>query len=515
MILHTNKEIGKKVFLYCMPNDPYFVALISRTISINLKEYPNADHIIYPHYGIRLYSSLASRMAWVPKFLKNLQHWLSYLKKDSELVKLSQRNMKPFLNDSEMQKLQYLSFSAWIMALIKAIWPNINRTKYQNAQKFITRSRLKKVSAGDLIADSYLRNRGVPNLNIKDYFFNDIVWRAYAIEELISNCIDKYEMVYCFSSYSTYIQDGIPLRLTVKKNCVGVTFFGATFIQFHKNLRSDVIPTHAGYFENYSIKLAEKLDPVIIKLAKKSLENRLQNIYDSSMQYMNNSKSKQGDDFFHFNNDECLVLMLHDFFDSPHIYQWSLFPDFYEWASTTLTFCDHNKIAVYVKPHPNQIIDDNATAIRNLKNLFRASEFIHWLPKDTNNSDIFKKNPNAIITCHGSIAVEACYAEIPVIMAGDSPTFNFDIGHTPKSIQEYLSIIKNHSSLKPGTKNDALLFTALHQQKKLLKKDSSLLRYLKATRQDINNNPQMLEKTDVINEIDRLLKKEFRDSTVF
>ena len=63
-------------------------------------------------------------------------------------------------------------------------------------------------------------------------------------------------------------------------------------------------------------------------------------------------------------------------------------------------------------------------------------------------------------------------------MAGDSPTFNFNIGHTPKDIQEYFRLIKNHTSINLGSKEDALLFTALHHQKKLEGQDSSLLRYL-------------------------------------
>ena len=50
---------------------------------------------------------------------------------------------------------------------------------------------LKNIYAGDLIVDTYLRFKNTPRINLKDWFLKDIIWRAFAIENLFESLIQE------------------------------------------------------------------------------------------------------------------------------------------------------------------------------------------------------------------------------------------------------------------------------------------------------------------------------------
>ena len=80
-----------------------------------------------------------------------------------------------------------------------------------------------------------------------------------------------------------------------------------------------------------------------------------------------------------------VVIFLHCFFDSPHVYRNMLYSDFYEWIGDTLKVASEvskqGKIDFYVKPHPNGI-EGNDEIVEQLKVQFPA---IHFINKNVSN----------------------------------------------------------------------------------------------------------------------------------
>ena len=98
------------------------------------------------------------------------------------------------------------------------------------------------------------------------------------------------------------------------------------------------------------------------------------------MTYMYNSKKNPiQNNFLDSKIKGNRVLMLHDFFDSPHCYNWMIFPDFWTWAYETFLYCHKNQIILNVKPHPNQRLDSKKI-VNEFKLYFKDSTFINWLP---------------------------------------------------------------------------------------------------------------------------------------
>ena len=109
---------------------------------------------------------------------------------------------------------------------------------------FIKDFRLKNIYAGDLIVDTYLRFKNTPKINLKDWFFKDVIWRAFAIENLFENLIQEKEKenFYLFGTYSTYINHGIPLRLACKKKIFAITLGQGFNYEYlvHKNISNGI-----------------------------------------------------------------------------------------------------------------------------------------------------------------------------------------------------------------------------------------------------------------------------------
>ena len=198
--------------------------------------------------------------------------------------------------------------------------------------------------------------------------------------------------------------------------------------------------------------------------------------------------------------------MLHDFLDSPHIYNWMVFPDFWTWTYETILYCHKNKIILNVKPHPNQILESEKI-VSEFKDIFKDSSFINWLPATINNSKIFKQKPSLIISVYGSIAAEATFMKIPVLLAGDHPAINFKIANTAINKKNYFKLLSNPKLNNVGSRKNAILFTALHHRNVFEKKNLPLFHFLNKPAKDLHEYIELLTKKNSIKYIDNSISK--------
>lgn len=501
---------SKKIFFYCFPaNDYYFAALVARSIHYCLTHYPDARHVVYPIYGARIYSSLRSRF---PRWIKRVHALIVFLRSEASLEKTSRNSLHRWLRHDQIKQLEIITFWQWITSLALESAHSLPQLTI-SADDFIGSFRLQKILSGDLVVDTFLRFKGVPQVDLKHWFVRDIIWRARAIERLTAPYLKGSQQLFYFGSYSTYINHGITLRLACSNpNGISITYGSVTKgYQIHKGLNDNYLPTHAGYHQFYSVEKAMSLSPDLLKAAEASLRGRVLGTYDSSMSYMSkndlNNSLPQNQSKQSFKARGNVILMLHDFFDSPHIYQCMLFPDFWDWANQTIEFCATNQISLLVKPHPNQL-PENEEVIAKLRIKFQSCQCIQWLKKETLNAQIFSEEPRAIVSAYGSVAAEAAYWQIPVLMAGDHPGINFKIAKVAGTKEEYFHLLANINQIPKGNRTEAILFTAIHHQKNLDPSSKpTLISELGGSLNMINANPALLTTPKAIQKIDELIEE--------
>jgi hypothetical protein len=298
---------------------------------------------------------------------------------------------------------------------------------------------------GCMIYDYYLRVENVSTVDIHSPVLLEIIINAIrSVNELEEKIIvSKYD--YFLTSYLTYTPHGIPAMVAMRKK-VRIFSFGVL-----DRFCFEVFPelfSHVKNFTRYK-NYKDKLTNNELKIAEEKINERFNGIIDSSTSYMRNSSYSFSNCEFRFDSSKpIVVIFLHCFFDSPHIYRDMLFPDFYEWLKfTLLTLSNNPNVNFYLKKHPNAL-EGNDTIINKLIEEFPKAQII---PADFNNLQIAKQmKPIVTLTVYGTVAHEMGYLGIPVVCAGDNPHIDFLFQRTPKSISEYRTILEHiHQTFYP------------------------------------------------------------------
>lgn len=130
------------------------------------------------------------------------------------------------------------------------------------------------------------------------------------------------------------------------------------------------------------------------------------------------------------NGKPKVVLMLHCFYDAPHIFKTKVFEDFYEWVTFVFDLVPAMDVDFVVKPHPNaKPLND-----RILKNIKLIYPNIRFLDDSISSVDIIEDGAEFMLTVYGTAVHEFAYKDITVLTAGDHPAagYSFSINSTSK-----------------------------------------------------------------------------------
>lgn len=323
-------------------------------------------------------------------------------------------------------------------------WPGFYKT---NQFKFASKEQIldikfQDVSVGELIYDTYLRFRSQYTMNVFDPCLHDIVEYSKKLVEVWSISLDKYRVSTIILPYTSYIHWGIPVNVAIEKKIEVLTFGSFSYVL---SSISKEHPYHTKNFHRYK-EIFSKLKNSNIKrrLAEETLDQRLNGIIDAGTYYMKRSAfiSTITTEFIPMGRSWCVVF-LHCFFDSPHIYGKSLFPDFYEWLIHILLRAKESPHQdYYIKEHPNAL-PENKKIVQEIKEKFNNYSNIVFLSEDVSNKQIIEQKPSAIFTVYGTVAHEFASLGIPVIVAGENPQSNYGFIHKPQTIQEFDHYIRN------------------------------------------------------------------------
>ena len=489
----------KHQFVYHIPSDHYFACLFGPLITSLKKAYPYSMHMIVPQYGIRFHETSESRYpAALKKVQINCRFTIRQLKEPYRLRKI----LSNYLDQDIIDTVKIASAWRWLWRYYLAIFSHqskrIKLTKYNQLDYIKTRS-FNDINIGDLCANTFMRYKASAKLDLSDEFLSLVEAGAKAHIEYWTRALKSNCESYYFGSYGVYTHGGIGMRVAAKKQ-TGIINFGAMEIYYRHykpgSLARGLEPTHLADYANYRRDMINGSTQDLLSKAEQTLEQRTNNNHQDTMPYMRASLRGQTAEVY-FRKESItnsIVLMLHDFYDSPHLYRHILFPDFITWAEETIEFCINNNISLNIKPHPNEI-EESAQAVNSLKEKYKDSK-VTWMCKQTPNSQIFQAKPSLVITAYGSVMAEAAYKEISVLLCGDHPGINFNIGFNPRDKKEYFKYIKDHRNAYPERKDEAILFTALHCKNIYLKDADSL-----ATHENVllsyGNNPKEYQSANV------------------
>lgn len=441
-IKRNNNEISKTVLIQT-PGSHYFLSLFLAVI----RSYSQKGSFSFEGLQPNLYTLKQKRDLLWP--LRLIYSWTNDL-----LVNQKWTRLYRAAGVSSFNRVDHVGYLTRFKFFLRAyrIWRTL-KTKND-----LINLNIDGVYCGDLIYDTYLRYRVRPTVNVQSisvlYFVHSALC-VLAFSEKVAQ--DKARIDAFFSSYSTYIQHGIPVRVFLKH---GIPVYTSGNLQqlFKKLSTTDVFHTksHRDYVHDFKIldKQNEK-----IELGQNMLEKKFSGAIDSSTIYMKQS-AYGGPNISNAKLDFDGVIFLHDFYDSPHIYSWMLFADFYEWVARTFTLIEKHKLNVGVKPHPNQVAESSQT----IDELKRKYPSVKWIDPKTTNSQILNSGIKFGVSVYGTILHELAYHGIIPICAGDNPHASFSFVQTPKSIEDYEEMILNAKNLKlpPDCKEQVIAFYYMH-----------------------------------------------------
>ena len=332
--------------------------------------------------------------------------------------------------------------------IFNSFWPGFKKPEHIRftAKEQILEIKFQNIRIGELIYDTYLRFRSQYTMNLSDPCLTDIVEYSKKMTEMWFYELDKYPIKTLLLTYTSYIHWGIPAYVSLEKN-IEVLTYGSSYYVLSSLIKE--YPYHSKNFHRYRSSFSKLENPIQKrKLGEDALDKRLAGEIDAGTYYMKKSAFDTNVTYeFSPGSKSWCITFLHCFFDSPHIYGESLFPDFYEWIIHILMEAKelpHQDF--YFKEHPNALLE-NKKIVQEIKERFSEYSNIIFLSSDITNRQIIAQNPSAIFTVYGTVAHEFASLGIPVIVAGENPQSDYGFIHKPETIKEFDHYITNFPTI--------------------------------------------------------------------
>lgn len=321
------------------------------------------------------------------------------------------------------------------LALVRGLRAGRDLQQRLQQQGGLADLRIDGILVGDLVIDSYLRFRPAATVDLADPFLARLLKQMLRDVALAQAWFARARPVLYLSSYSTYIEHGVAVRVALAHG-IPVRVFG-NLVTFGKRLTADD-PFHATNGGAYRKTVESLTEPgPALDRARDLLEGRLGGKIDHATNYMRRSAYEHCDEPVPAEVRGAVVVFLHDFFDSPHIYADLIFDDFWQWICFTICTLTESGTPFFLKPHPNQI----AASVEVLKQLHFQFPTLRMLSTRITNRQLVDVGMGAGVTVYGTVAHELAYLGVPVICCARHPHHAFDFCRTARSVSEYEAML--------------------------------------------------------------------------
>ena len=359
----------------------------------------------------------------------------------------------------------FVSLHSLILCLL--VLPKIKKNKFV---WFINNFKVKKIKIGDLIYDTYVRNRKRYKNPRVDLTFLNILFKAVYRTINISNIISNYPAKFIFVSTSTYANnDAIALRIGLEKK---IKVIEPTPYDFYKYDKRNIT---YGKYNLFSQGLKKKVLNKKININKINLflKNRFKGklktiqtaprdlkIANQNKYLVNKSKLLKKLKIDSSNIKKIILIAPHCFSDSPHGNgTFFIFRDYYQQFQETLEFIDKKSfpnILWLVRPHPSTGWFNEVGSVEELLSKYKNNKLIKLCSvKFINTSDLVEICDH-VITGRGNIGLEfACKGKYS-ILAGAASYSGLNFTKESKSKMEYFSKLLNIQKISKLNKQQTL-----------------------------------------------------------
>jgi len=299
------------------------------------------------------------------------------------------------------------------------------------------------IPVGDLIIDSYLRFHPSPRFEVKDNFVLHLIRQAHCNVRKASKYFKSVKPNLYLTSYCTYLEHGIPVRVALHAG-IDVYSFG-NLIKIGKKLSlMDWFHTHNCTDYRFIFdSLNPKTENERLVEAELHLCARFAGGIDPATFYMRKSAYAPSNERLPEDIKGSVVIFLHNFYDSPHVYPDLIFPDFWAWICSTIEVLIDANINFFIKPHPNQIEISNEV-VQELQAIYPETK---WVSQSVTNIQLARAEIVCGVTVYGTVAHELGYLGVPTIACARHPHHSFDFCLTAKSVEEYKCYLRRSAVL--------------------------------------------------------------------
>ncbi|MDY6793318.1 MAG: hypothetical protein SWH54_18785 [Thermodesulfobacteriota bacterium] len=290
---------------------------------------------------------------------------------------------------------------------------------------------------GDLVYDSHLRKNNVPTIDIADHKFKESLKQSLGIYVFWSDYFATHEVKAVNVSHCVY-NSAIILRLAIQKK-IPVYQISATHAYYLTEENLWAYDDFYYYPEEFR-KLPPKKQQAGLVEAQKRLQKRFSGEVGVDMTYSRKSAYTKtvGKKVLRESSRTKIIISTHCFFDSPHPYGISLFPDFYEWLTFIGNISEKTDYDWYIKTHPDFLPGN----IPIIKEFIKKFPKLNLIPAETSHHQIIKEGIDFALTVHGTIGFEYAALGVTVINASRcNPHIAYNFNIHPKSVEEYEKIL--------------------------------------------------------------------------
>ena len=316
-----------------------------------------------------------------------------------------------------------------------------------------------QINIGKDIYEGYLRTYNQPTIDLNDKNFKFFFIEYLEYFEDMACYVEKHQKnIKALIVFQTLYKYNMLCKLAYKYN---IPVYLPDLDKFHMNLNEFDETKKFNEYRVRSLKLLNKDDK--IKKVEKIFNGRLNGIQPNELSYstalLDNSQKKYNNIFDKEKNTKVLVCS-HCFYDNPHPFEKSAFPDYFEWLDFICKLSKETNYSWRIKVHndclPGTIETINFIIKKNKSN-------VKLLPKDITHSEIVNDKVTHVLTCHGTVGFEYPYFDIPVINFNYNPriSFNFNL-NANNDINNYRRMLINLENTKDIDFNKSDLFLSYY-----------------------------------------------------
>jgi hypothetical protein len=338
----------------------------------------------------------------------------------------------------------------------------------------------KGVTFGDLLYDEIVHNGSIIEKRIGRRNLRQAFHIFFYAEYIVSN----YNIKYYVTTHTQYLSYGLPSRYFFSKGITVIETTDDLPIMLYSPEKYACLPKYNAFIKDRISRTFNEVlsNDKLIGEAAEAIKSRIcgnSKQIDAYLAYVNKkkySKSELKKALGISDENPMVFIAAHVFSDAPcGLGEFSLFDDYYNWLDETLKEASAiGNVNWIVKDHPSREAYCEEGITKKIMDRYPGSN-IYLCPDDLSTHSVFD-TAQAIITCRGTIGIEASCFGIPVIIAADASYSGYGFTIEPKTKKEYFHALKNIHLLKSPDQNQinrALAFFYAHQSS--FNKDFSII----------------------------------------